>query len=49
MALVKLLKELKRRLMKQIWVRKVTVERWNHLLTPKVCYRIRKLKKKLDM
>ena len=36
MPLVKLANELRGRLTETIWVRKVTAERWNHPLTPKV-------------
>ena len=43
---IKMLDELRGRLMETIWVRKVTAERWTHPLTPKVCYRLRKLEEK---
>ena len=45
MPLIKLLDHLRGRLMKVIWIRKVTAERWSNPLTPKVCYRIGKLEK----
>ena len=32
--------------MESIWVRKVTTKRWSYPLTPKICYRPRKLKDK---
>lgn len=43
MPLVKMLEKLRVKLMESIWVRKVITERWSHPLTPKVCYRIKKL------
>ena len=42
---MKLLDELKVRLMESLWGRKVTADRWNHPLPLKVCYRIRKEEK----
>ena len=39
----KLLDELRSKLMDAIWSRKVIAERWNHPLTPKVNYKLRKI------
>ena len=43
---VKLLDELRGKLAETMWFRKTTADRWNHPLTPKVSYRIRKIQEK---
>ena len=40
---MKVLDELRGKLAHTIWIRRTTVDRWTHPLTPKVSYRIRKL------
>ena len=43
---VKLLEELRVRLIETIWVRKVTADKWTYPLTPKITYKIKKLEEK---